>query len=227
MGRVADGAAGLVAHGVIALSVPERAGHGMGLAAIGVGVAVVAGNVADGVVGIRVIVRPGAGRAVGRAVAVARERRGQPAQPVVLEALLLVAVDAVRQGSNVAGIIVSIAQVLPVRPGAGRARAGRVQPQTVGLVAVLQRQAVGTHVEPLLRHLPRRVVGRGGHVLHARAADLVQLPHAVVAVADQLALLPAVAAGIGERGALVGRVVSVVHAERPAAYARDRPLLLG
>lgn len=68
--------------------------------AVGVAVAGVASNVADGVVGVGVVV--GTGGAVGGATGVAGEGGEQPVQPIVLEALLLATVAAIGQAGDIA-----------------------------------------------------------------------------------------------------------------------------
>jgi len=80
-----------VAVGVIAVAVAKRRRYGMlvrGIA-IGVGVARVVGDIADGVVGIGVVVRPRAGDTKRCTRRIAGERAGQAVQPLILKTLFL------------------------------------------------------------------------------------------------------------------------------------------
>ena len=106
IGGPADGATGLIAHRVIAIRVAERARDGVRFRAIRIGVAVVAGDVPDGVVGVGVAVLADACRS--------RRRRDQPVEPVVAETLRLAAVRRVGQGLDVAGQVVGVGQLLQV-----------------------------------------------------------------------------------------------------------------
>ncbi len=139
--------------------------------AVAVGVARVAGDVADGVVDIGMVVWPRAAGGVGGAAAVAGEGMGQPVQRVVLEALALAAVHAVHQAGDVAHRVIGVRQVLQVGVRTGDASPQGGQSHGGLVVDVLAGQAVAAGVQPLLDHLAARVVGRAGHVGHAAAAD--------------------------------------------------------
>jgi hypothetical protein len=69
----------------------------VGFCAIGIAATRIAGDVADGVVGVGVVIRACVRGAVGGAAAVAGEGRGQPVEIVVLEALLLAPILPIHQ----------------------------------------------------------------------------------------------------------------------------------
>ena len=99
VGHATDGARRLIAVGVVTVTVTQCRGHGVFVrgVAIGVDITRVAGDIANAIIGIGVVVRSGAGGAVGGARRIAGERTDQAVKPVVLETIFLTDIEAVHQ----------------------------------------------------------------------------------------------------------------------------------
>ena len=122
---------------------------------------VLADDVANRIVKIRIVVISGAGGTKRGARRIAGERTGQAIQPVILVALLLPSIDGIDQIGNVATVVVGVGQLLQVvETGVGPGLDG-AQAQGVGFVAPLARQAVGAVAVLVdqLGQLPLGVVG--------------------------------------------------------------------
>lgn len=123
-----------------------------------------------------------------------------PAQPVILEALLLPTVGSIHQIAHVAGVVIAVRQLLQVVKAGIRPRLHHTQAQGVGLIAPLAGQticAVAVLVDQL-RQLPLGVVGRRTHIRHPRQpAYAGQLADGVVAVGHGFALRPRIATRVG------------------------------
>ena len=105
----------MVTDRIVAIRVAKGRRHRMWFATpIGIGVAVVAADVTDEVIGIRVGVAACAGGTEGRAAGISTKGAGQPIQLVVVVALLLAAVDDVGEALDVAAVVKRIVQVLQV-----------------------------------------------------------------------------------------------------------------
>lgn len=116
VGHTADGARGLVAVGVIAIAVAMRGGHGVRLTAtIGRAGPIVVGQVADGVIGIGMVIDTRADVAIGGTISGATNKRPcQAVQLIILKTLTLGTVLIVNQLGDVATIIIEITQRLQV-----------------------------------------------------------------------------------------------------------------
>ncbi len=102
----------------------------MGLAAaVGVGVAIVVGEIADGIIAIGVTILACADGI--------RACRCQSVQPIIAEALHLTAVDRVGQAKDVAAIVEGIIQILQIGSRRGCARTDVSQTERIGAVVEL------------------------------------------------------------------------------------------
>ena len=152
----------LVAIAIIGKRVAKGRSHGVGFAAaVGVAAAGVVGDVADTVVSIRMIVLAGSS-STGRG-------GNQAVEPVITEALGLVAVAGVRDRLYVAHVVVAVVQFLDVFERGVFARFQHIQTQRAGVVIIFAGEAVAALVQAQFDGLAQGVVAGLAEVADAAA----------------------------------------------------------
>ncbi len=172
----------IVPTGVVAVAVAVSGRNSMGLcAAVGVTAAIVVGNVANGIVSISVAVLS---RTHGRCIGA-----GEAVEPIVAKVLHLTVVDSISNASHIAGIIITIAQVLHSDCSVAIGDLFLLQTQCAGFVAVAACSAIAACVQTQRGDLPTGLVGRTVKevgVVQPRN-DLTDLANAVEMVGNYLA----------------------------------------